>query len=107
MPSNTTIKVTGIIEVKVHEKMDGYHFKVIDNGAGIDEKYFKKVFEVFQRLLKNDVEGTGIGLSIVKKLVELNGGTVDVQSVLGRGTTFDFGWKKEWTQTFPLTGLPI
>jgi PAS domain S-box-containing protein len=63
--------------------------KVKDNGIGIDEKYRAKVFAVFQRLnAKQAYEGTGIGLAVCKKIVERYGGTIDIESTLGEGTTF-------------------
>ena len=63
--------------------------KVQDNGIGIDEKYRTKVFAVFQRLnAKQAYEGTGIGLAVCKKIVERYGGTIDIESTLGEGTTF-------------------
>jgi PAS domain S-box-containing protein len=63
--------------------------KVKDNGIGIDEKYRAKVFAVFQRLnAKQAYEGTGIGLAVCKKIVERYGGTIDIESTLGKGTTF-------------------
>lgn len=62
---------------------------VQDNGIGIDEKYKEKIFAVFQRLnSKHAYEGTGIGLAVCKKIVERYGGTIDIESELGSGTTF-------------------
>ena len=62
---------------------------VRDNGIGIDQKYFDKIFKPFQRLhTRTEFEGTGIGLSIVQKIVERHGGTVDIKSEPGKGTEF-------------------
>lgn len=79
--------------VDITYKSDGesIEFCVSDNGIGIEEQYFDKIFSLFQRL---DIgEGTGIGLSHCKKIVEMNGGTIWVDSVLGEGTQFNFTLK--------------
>ena len=66
-----------------------YRFFVKDNGIGFDEKYLDRIFTVFQRLHgRDEYEGTGIGLAVVRKIVERHGGTVTAQSVVGEGTTF-------------------
>ena len=72
----------------------GFHeFSVTDNGPGIDPKFHSRIFEVFQTLQsKDEIEGSGVGLSIVKKSVEALGGTVRITSALGQGTTFHFEW---------------
>jgi len=77
---------------------DGFwKFSVADNGPGIDEKYFKKIFKIFQTLNPNDrADSTGIGLSIVKKIVELNAGIVWVESQPGQGSTFYFTLPKSY-----------
>jgi signal transduction histidine kinase len=67
---------------------------VRDNGIGIDPAYHDKVFEMFQRLNDVHVDGTGIGLAIVKKVVEGAGGRVWVESALGQGATFRFTWPR-------------
>ncbi len=66
-------------------------FYVADNGQGIEEKYFSKIFEMFQTLKPRDeVENTGVGLTIVKKIVQMYGGRIWVESTIGTGTTFWF-----------------
>ncbi len=84
-------KPEGQIKVGCVEQDGFWKFSITDNGPGIDEKYFKKIFKIFQALsTKNRVDSTGIGLSIVKKIVELNAGIVWVESELGKGSTFCF-----------------
>src|SRR5579884_515746 len=63
-------------------------FYVKDNGIGIDPEYHEKIFGIFQRLKEVEVEGTGVGLSIVKKIIDLAGGKVWVESKRGEGATF-------------------
>jgi PAS domain S-box-containing protein len=66
------------------------HLAFSDNGIGFDPQYKSKIFEVFQRLHgRNEYEGTGIGLAIVKKIVENHNGFIDVVGELGKGTTFN------------------
>ncbi|WP_121809305.1 ATP-binding protein [Mucilaginibacter kameinonensis] len=66
-------------------------YAVKDNGAGFDEKYRNKLFKIFSRLHNDkEFEGTGIGLSIVKKVIERHGGAVTAEGVLGEGATFSF-----------------
>jgi two-component system sensor kinase FixL len=79
--------------IKINCVDDGafWKFSVADNGCGIKEQYFEKIFEIFQTLSSRDKsESTGIGLTIVKKIVELHGGTVWVTSKPGEGSTFFF-----------------
>lgn len=68
-----------------------WHFSVTDNGPGIEEKYFGKVFQLFQTLAPRDkVEGTGVGLALVKKIVEIEGGQIWLESVPGSSTCVHF-----------------
>jgi signal transduction histidine kinase len=81
--------------VHVSARMEGaaWEFSVSDNGPGIAPEYHERIFGIFQMLDARDrVEGTGIGLSIVKKLVESRGGRVWVESEVGSGSTFRFLW---------------
>jgi signal transduction histidine kinase len=83
-----------LVRVESRESAEGMcEFAVIDNGPGIAPEYHERIFGIFQMLEARDkVEGTGIGLSIVKKLVESRGGRVWVESREGAGSTFRFLW---------------
>ncbi len=75
--------------------LDGYEFAVSDDGPGIDPRYHERIFGVFQTLQRRDkVEGTGIGLAVVRKVVAGKGGTVRVESAAGEGATFRFTWPR-------------
>jgi light-regulated signal transduction histidine kinase (bacteriophytochrome) len=72
-----------------------WEFTVSDNGPGIAPQYHERIWGIFQMLHARDkVEGTGIGLSVVKKIVESRGGRVWVESAPGAGATFRFTWPK-------------
>jgi signal transduction histidine kinase len=73
-----------------------YQFYVADDGPGIDPQYHEKIFNIFQTLQSRDtIESTGIGLAIVKKIIEKQGGRIWVESALGQGSTFYFTWPKD------------
>jgi light-regulated signal transduction histidine kinase (bacteriophytochrome) len=79
------------VEVGCTEEDQSWKFYVKDNGLGIDNKYFEKIFVIFQRLHnKSEYSGTGIGLSVCKKIVNRHGGEIWVTSELGKGSTFYF-----------------
>jgi chemotaxis family two-component system sensor kinase Cph1 len=83
------------IHVAVSEKPGEWEITVRDNGIGIESQYFERIFMVFQRLhSKGEYPGTGIGLAIVKKVIERHGGHVRVESKLGEGSAFIFTLRK-------------
>ena len=64
-----------------------------DNGAGIDPRFHTRIFEIFKTLKPRDeVEGSGVGLAVVKKLVETRGGAIQVISAANEGASFRFIW---------------
>ena len=78
------------IEIGGREDNGFVEFYVKDNGIGIDPQYHGQIFGIFHRIKELDVEGTGIGLAIVKKIVDSAGGRIWLQSKKGQGTTFFF-----------------
>lgn len=84
-------KAEGLIRVGCIDEEDHWKFYVADNGPGIEAQYFEKIFQIFQTLSPRDqVESTGIGLTIVKKIVETHHGKIWLESIPGEGTTFFF-----------------
>ena len=79
-----------------YKDLNTHHsFSISDNGVGIDKRNFEKIFQIFQTLQpKDSFESTGIGLTIVQRIVKQHGGKVNVQSKVGIGTTFDFTIEK-------------
>jgi signal transduction histidine kinase len=83
------------IRIGAADRTTEWEFAIADNGPGIAPQYHQRVFGIFQTLAARDkLEGTGIGLATVKKLVETEGGRVWVDSQTGQGATFRFTWPK-------------
>lgn len=88
-------KQEGRIEVAVEDQGDFLAFAVKDDGPGIPKEYHGKIFKMFQTLKPRDqVEGSGMGLAIIKKHLDYYGGTIAVESDTGKGSTFRFTWPK-------------
>lgn len=85
-------RTDGRIEIVAIQKGKYYEFSVIDDGPGIQPEYHEKIFDIFQTLNENRKESTGIGLSIVQKIVETEGGEIILESELGKGAKFRFTW---------------
>ena len=90
--SSTAAKASGPPSRSRRRPLDGYwEFSVADNSIGIGPEYYDRIFEMFRRLhTEEPCGGTGIGLTVVKRIVERNGGTVRVESIPGKGSTFFF-----------------
>jgi two-component system sensor kinase FixL len=84
-------KPKGEINISCSEDNSLWKFDITDNGPGIAKEHFERIFQIFQTLSRQDENGgTGIGLTIVKKNIELFGGKIWVESELGKGSTFFF-----------------
>jgi PAS domain S-box-containing protein len=83
------------ISIEFKDETNYYQFSVADNGGGIDKQFHDKIFTIFQTLQSRDkFESTGVGLAIVKKIVEDTGGKIWLESEKGKGTKFIFNWTK-------------
>lgn len=84
----------GLVEIDCIERPKFWEFSIKDNGVGIPKEYHEKIFKIFQSI-GNKERSTGIGLSIVKKIIDLYQGKVWLESEIGKGTTFFFTLKKQ------------
>jgi light-regulated signal transduction histidine kinase (bacteriophytochrome) len=88
-------KPNGFIKVYHKEFLQHYEFFVEDNGPGIGKNYHKKIFLIFQTLQERDsVESTGVGLAIVKKILDDRNQNIQISSDVGNGAIFSFTWPK-------------
>ncbi|MES2070675.1 MAG: PAS domain S-box protein [Pseudomonadota bacterium] len=84
-------KPQGAIHIACTPSGDQWQFSVSDNGPGIEERHFERIFQLFQTLAPRDrVESTGVGLAVVKKILEIEGGRIWVESKIGAGSRFLF-----------------
>jgi signal transduction histidine kinase len=75
---------------------DFWQISVVDNGIGIDEANYERIFNIFERLhTREEYEGTGLGLAICKKIIERHGGSIKVVSNNNKGTTFLLNFPKK------------
>lgn len=94
-------KPRGRVRIGCVEQDGFWRFSVADNGPGIEEKHFERIFRIFQTLSPRDeFESTGIGLTVIKKIVESYGGKIWVQSKVGQGSTFFFTLPKQKEITY-------
>lgn len=90
----------GRIEIFVDDLGPFYRFSVRDDGPGIPPQFHELIFKMFQTLKPRDkVEGSGMGLALARKHVEVSGGELKLESAPGRGSTFSFTWPKTWIGT--------
>jgi len=92
-------KPKGLIKITCVKENGFWKFGVVDNGPGIEEKHFERIFQIFQTLSSHEgTDSTGIGLTVVKKIVETYGGKVWVESKIGVGSTFYFTLPRQETK---------
>jgi two-component system sensor histidine kinase/response regulator len=90
-------KAGGWVKVKLYERDQEVCVEISDNGLGINEEHLSRIFDEFYRVdgrRNAPIKGSGLGLSIVKKMVDAHGGMIDVESIFGEGTTFKIRFSK-------------
>jgi len=99
-------KPEGVVTVSCKELDEVWEFCVRDNGVGIEEKHFKRIFKMFQGL-NPGAESTGIGLALVKRIAERSGGSTRVESEVGKGSAFFFSISKKKSSSFHPYGSTV
>jgi len=90
--------VKPVIRIAAHQEGALWHFKVSDNGIGIEEADYKRIFQLFRRLHSKKIfPGSGIGLALCKRVVEQHGGDISVVSEIGKGSTFYFTLHQDYS----------
>jgi len=98
-------KPEGKIRIACVAEGNHWKFSVTDNGPGIKQQHFDKIFQLFQTLAPRDrVESSGVGLALVKKIVEMYGGHIWVESSVGHGSTFFFTLPRTSATPIPTKG---
>jgi signal transduction histidine kinase len=101
-------KPEGEVVISGIDRGNAWEFCVKDNGIGIEERHFERIFKIFQCLkTRSEQESTGIGLSLVKKITERTGGDVWVESTVGEGSAFYFTVPKTSQTESPISGLTV
>ncbi|CAN5407107.1 hypothetical protein BH10CHL1_BH10CHL1_01070 [soil metagenome] len=86
-------RLDGLIQITARDLGASIEFSITDDGPGIQEQFYERIFQMFQTLKPRDqVEGSGIGLAIVKKIIESRGGAIWVEAAVDRGAIFRFTW---------------
>jgi signal transduction histidine kinase len=89
-------KENKMVDISCRELADKYKFRIRDNGSGIAVQHYKRIFDIFQTLKEKDTfESTGVGLAIVKKILDSQKQSITIESEIGKGTIFSFTWPKE------------
>ncbi len=95
-----------VVQISASRQGDWWEFAVADNGIGIAPEYFDRIFVIFERLhSKDEYEGTGIGLAVVRKIVERHGGRVRLESVQDGGACFSSHSRRPERPSLPLRGV--
>ncbi|MEQ9318347.1 MAG: sensor histidine kinase, partial [Polyangiaceae bacterium] len=96
----------GRIEVASEDKGDHFIFRVADDGPGIPAKQRERAFEMFQTLHRKKADGAGMGLALIKRIVENAMGTITLRDGEPRGCVFEFTWPRVWRKATRGSWIP-